>query len=223
MKDRTEEKQKAVRLREQGLSIKEIAREIPCSSSSVCKWVKHVRLSDDQRKRLSSLSRGARKNLKASRALSEKHKKIRQAWRDEGRKKAAEGDSFHAIGCALYWAEGKKNRNQVCLANTDTAMVKLFFDFLVKNFDVKPKVSFSYHEDEGNAPEPVARAFWANHLGISEDEVCSFANKDKRVRTGLKKKRHLYGMCILTLGSTRAAQHIYGALEVYGGVRLGLV
>lgn len=221
MNGKAEEKEKAIDLRKKGLSIKEIAREISCSPGSVCLWVKGVEIDDKDRKRLLSRSHGNR--AKASAVYVEKCRVQREAWRNEGREKAKNGDCLHAVACSVYWAEGTKKKNTVSLANTDPEMIKVFFHFLVNTFGQKPKVSFSYHEDEGNAPEPVARAFWANHLGISEDEVCSFANKDKRVRTGLKKKRHLYGMCILTLGSTRAAQHIYGALEVYGGVRLGLV
>lgn len=220
MNAKPEAKAMAISLRKEGLSMKEIARRISCSSSSVCLWVKDVEISAEQKKRLASLSHGNRQ--KASRVYVEKCQNLREDWREEGREKARSGDLAHAIACTIYWAEGTKKKNLVSLANTDPQMIKLFYEFLVKNFNVKPKVSFSYHQDEGNASEPDTRAFWSNHLGVGEDEIHSFANKDKRARTGFKKNRHLYGMCILTLGSTAVAQHIYGALEVYGGVKLGL-
>jgi hypothetical protein len=35
----------------------------------------------------------------------------------------------------LYWAEGSKERNTVCFANSDIAMVRFFAEFLRVCFD----------------------------------------------------------------------------------------
>jgi hypothetical protein len=63
----------------------------------------------------------------------------REAYQAEGRAKAREGDPLHQAGCMLYWAEGSKDRNTVCFANSDLAMVKFFVRFLRSCFDVPPE------------------------------------------------------------------------------------
>lgn len=166
------------------------------------------------------MSYGSRSSHLASLKMQANFREVREAARAEGRAFAKRGDVNHAMACALYWAEGTKKKNGVSLANTDPEMIRFFYNFLVRVFHKSPAVMFSYHEDEGNAPEHEAKAFWAKLLGVEKEAIKSFANKDKRPRTGLKKRRHRNGMCIVSLHSTSAVQHIYGALEVYSGVAI---
>jgi hypothetical protein len=50
--------------------------------------------------------------------------------------RARSGDALHQAGCMLYWAEGGKDRGLVSFANSDRAMVTLFWRFLRSNFTV---------------------------------------------------------------------------------------
>ena len=218
MKAKIKEKEKSIKLRRRGLSIREIARQVQCSTASVSLWVKDVPLSSSQLRNLHSKFRGKRNHLLASQANQEKQRKQREAWREEGRKRALERDWRHSAACSLYWAEGTKKRNCLSFPNNDTAMIKFFYDWLVEEFRERPRFSFSYHEDKGNAPKEEAAQFWSNLLNLPLDSVSCFPTKDKRFRSGLKKNRHKYGMGILYLGSTKVCQHIYGALEIYAGV-----
>lgn len=127
------------------------------------------------------------------------------------------------MGCSLYWAEGTKKKNKVSLANTDGALVKVFYDFLDLYFPSKKhkiKIDFCFHGCDENASEEEGVRYWASLLSVPVDSVRAFPNKDKRPKTGKKKNRHRFGMCILTLDDTSVAQHIYGALEEYGNVVL---
>ena len=211
-------KEKAIALRKEGLSPREIGDRLGFTRGVIYHWVRHVELTEAQKAHLGSMSYGSRSSRAASLKMQEKFKKLREEARAEGRAFAKRGDVNHAMACALYWAEGTKKKNNLCLANTDPEMIRFFYNFLVRVFGAVPLVTFSYHQDEGNAPEKEAREFWAGLLGIEEKDIKSFANKDKRPRTGLKKKRHWNGMCIVSLHSTHAVQHIYGALEEYSGV-----
>lgn len=220
MKAKIEEKEKAIALRGKGFSIKEIAHHLKVAVSSVSVWVRDVPLTNEQVTALNSNFRGRRNHLLASAANQAKQKRIREYWREQGRQRAIQKDWRHSAACSLYWAEGTKNRNAFTFPNNDPAMIKFLYRWVVEEFGKCPRVSFSYHEDEGNAPKQEAAMFWADILGVPIESVSSFANKDKRPRSGLKKNRHKYGMGILYLGSTQVCQHIYGALEVYSGVIL---
>lgn len=220
MSKNPEAKEKAIALRKEGLSPREIGERLGFTRGVIYHWVRHVELTEAQKAHLCSMSYGSRSSHLASLKMQANFREVREAARAEGRAFAKKGDVNHAMACALYWAEGTKKKNSVCLANTDPEMIRFFYSFLVRVFQATPAVMFSYHQDEGNAPEKEAKAFWAKLLGLKEKDIKSFANKDKRPRTGLKKKRHRNGMCIVSLHSTPAVQHIYGALEVYSGVAI---
>jgi hypothetical protein len=168
------------------------------------------------------MSYGSRNPLLASMANKEKWAALREVYREAGRAAARKGDIRHAMACALYWAEGTKGRHTVCLPNTDPKLILLFYSFLVANFAKPPKIQVSCHEDKGNASQLASRRFWSSLLGVPLCGVSAFKNKDTRKRSGNRKKRHLHGMCILTICSTEALEHIYGALEIYGDVVLGV-
>lgn len=209
---------KAIALRKKGLSPKVIGEKLGIPRGTIYHWVRHVELTEAQKAHLGSIHYGKRSPGKASQALQDKCRNVRELYRQEGREAAQKGSQSHSMACALYWAEGKKGRNAVCLANTDPQMILFFYRFLTEWFDGKVKISFTYHEDEGNAPAEEASLFWAGLLGVDSKEIVAYPNRDMRARTGFKKKRHRNGMCILTLCSTRAVQHIYGALETYAEV-----
>lgn len=211
-----EEVQLATSLRKGGMSFKQIARQMDRGVGTIHKAVRHVVVDESRRPAL--MRRGT--HLLASKAMQERSQARREEYREAGRIAARKGDVRHAMACALYWAEGGKSRNTICLANTDCQMIKMFYSFLLQTFSKKPCFEFVYHGDEGNEPVEVARAFWSNLLGIPEDEIRSYRNADKRPRSNLKKNRYAYGMGVIKLHSTEAVQHIYGALEVYAGVVL---
>ena len=208
------------RLRSEGLSIKRIAKELCCSSSSVFRWTRDIVLSQEQVAALSKNSHGAEKRMAASKAFQTKCRQDRERWRDEGKERAKTGDWRHAMFCSLYWAEGGKQINHIVFANTDPMMVKFFYEFLVSEFDQDPSVEFVYHPWDVGFSIEKALDFWSSILGIDRNLVNPRTNKDKRVRSGRKKNRHQNGMCVIRLCSTRVAQHIYGALEIYGSTIL---
>ena len=52
MKSKIEEKNKAIELRKQGLSYREILEQIPVAKSSLSLWLKSVKLAESQKQRL---------------------------------------------------------------------------------------------------------------------------------------------------------------------------
>jgi hypothetical protein len=111
--------------------MKEIARVVGVSLSSVSLWVRDIELDTVKTLRcaVALLGVAARRPRHAPRAAR------RDAQR-RGRKQADQGDPLHLAGCMLYWAEGSRERNAVIFTNSDPEMVRLFVCFLRECFAV---------------------------------------------------------------------------------------
>jgi predicted transcriptional regulator len=112
---KTVEQQRARDLRGQGRSVKEIARELQVSPSSVSRWIREVPLTEEQRRRL--LMRISQGRLDGAVKLIRAAKHQRAEDQHRGRMRAREADASYAAGCMLFRAEGDKRRNAVALAN----------------------------------------------------------------------------------------------------------
>jgi transcriptional regulator with XRE-family HTH domain len=124
---KTAERQYARRLRrDRGLPIKEIARLIGVSVSSVSLWVRDVPLSAEQEAALD-----ARNPVRNGQRLgtinnSARCRAVRQEAQHHGRELARRGDPDFLAGCMLYWAEGSKRRNDAQIVNSDVELVRTF-------------------------------------------------------------------------------------------------
>lgn len=123
---KTEERLEARRLRgEEGLSMKDIARFIGVSLSSVSLWVRDIDLDDVQHASLRCRAARRRGEATAARARA-----VRREAQERGREQARRSDPLHMAGVMLFWAEGDKQRNSVRLANSDPDLLRLFVAFL---------------------------------------------------------------------------------------------
>lgn len=122
---KTVERERARSLRiEQGRSVKEIARELAVSTSTVSRWVRDVALTSEQQAALRAHGRGDR--VAAGRTNRERARGRRAAWQEEARARASDKPAIHMAGCMLFWAEGSCSRNSVYFTNSDPAMVRFF-------------------------------------------------------------------------------------------------
>ena len=212
---KTAEKKLAQQLRREGLSMKMIEQRLGIARSTVSLWVREIELSDRQHAEIAL--RGA---SEASRARSAYFRARRRGFQEEGREVARLGEPLHVAGCMLHWAEGSKHRNAVHLSNSDPAMIELFARFLRHYFET-PDTSlrmacnlFADHE----ARQREIEDFWLVSAGLprtclTKSTVNCYSRPSKRTRVG----RLPHGTCRLTFHSTRAVQHIYGAIQEYGG------
>ena len=124
-------------------------------------------------------------------------------------------------GCLLYWAEGTKNRNVVALTNSDVHMVKFFLRFLRECFDVPDEdmaLHLNVYLNNGLTLDEVER-YWLSELALPRS-CCRRHIVDHRTptTTGLKRGKLPYGVVNIRVGrSTSLLQHIYGAIQEYGG------
>jgi len=207
----------ARRLRVQGTPIREIARLLGVSQSSVSLWTSDVELTAEQRRSLRV--RAAQRRGMAS---SENWRRRRLAYQDAGRTKARERDPLHMAGCMLYWAEGAKDRNSIVFANGDPAMLEFFSLFLREIFGLTSEdftFNLNVYTNNGLTIDEI-ELYWMHQIGLSRR--CArkhMVNYYPTSSSGRRIKKLPYGVCTLKVkNSTRLVQHIYGAIQEYSGI-----
>lgn len=126
------ERNLAIVLRKEGLSMSEIAQKLGVSKGSVSLWVGKIQLTSTQKQMLSlrGHTKEAIENRRVSRLENEKAK--RQIIIDAARKeiKSLDERQLWLIGVMLYWAEGgKTKRGLVRFSNSDPEMIKIMMTF----------------------------------------------------------------------------------------------
>jgi hypothetical protein len=134
-----EEKRRAIELRRQGLSYREILEQVPVAKATLSLWLRSVGLSQPQRqrlaeKKLAAARRGA-KELRRERLV--RAARTMAAAELEAARYLADRDLLWAVGAALYWAEGFKPKPwrpgiQVGIANTDVRVIDLFRKWVIR-------------------------------------------------------------------------------------------
>ncbi|MBI3589129.1 MAG: hypothetical protein HY093_01810 [Candidatus Liptonbacteria bacterium] len=84
----------------------------------------------------------------------------------------AEDHELFGMGVGLYWGEGNKaNKNIVKLGNSDSELLKVFIQFLIKFFNIKKQdLRFHLHIfTDINLRK--AKGFWIYELGIKENQI----------------------------------------------------
>lgn len=208
---------RARELRAAGGSVKEIARALSVSTSSVSRWVRDVELTSVQRKLLDAHDRGRR--VEVGRRNSERARRLREAWQAEGRARARARDPRHMAGCMLYWAEGSRSRNSVYFTNSDPAMIQFFLGFLLHDLRVERaavRLDLNLFADHAADQRRIER-YWLATLDLPPhclraSTVNVYSRRSGRKRAG----RLAFGTCRLSVHSTRIVQHIFGAIQEYG-------
>ena len=223
---RIEDQKKARKLRRQGWTLPEIATEVDAGKGLVSLWVRDVEISKAGKARLLKRKEGfdkAGRLNQARAAWSLQRKEARSVFREEGRKAAKKGETLHALACALYWAEGSKSRNSAVIINGDINILRVFLSFYRTYFSSVPgdiKYRVTGYTNVYSSKKMIS--YWVRGLDLKGCEPRVHRFDDFRYSTrGVSGKRVgklPYGLCTIILkNSTRVIQHIYGALEVYGG------
>ena len=203
------------------MPIKKIASRLGVSSSSVSYWVRGIPISNKHKRRNHEAHQGSEAQRRRSEKWSEMCRELRRVAQAEGRERAREGDQLHSAGCMLYWAEGAKSKNQVCLANSDIHMVRYFLQFLRSTFAVsndRITVRVNVYLGNGWSIDDVEK-YWLDALELPstclrKPQINHFPTSS----SGTRVNKLPYGVCTLRVSrSTPLLQHIFGAIQEYGG------
>jgi transposase-like protein len=220
---KTEERKRARELRrEEGLPIKEIARRVGVSVSSVSVWVRDIELSPEQHAELRAKNPAHNQLLSGRGVASANRRAERIAYQTRGREVARTGDMLHMAGCMLYWAEGGKARNQLRFTNSDPEMIRFFVRFLRECFGIGPhdiRITCNLFADHVSREREIER-FWLEIAGLPASSLCrSTVNVYSRHSQRKRLNMLPYGTCRITVSRTRITQHIFGAIQEYAGFR----
>jgi transcriptional regulator with XRE-family HTH domain len=206
--------------RDEGRSIKEIARLLGVSTSSVSRWVRDIELTAPQHDSLQARNGLHERQRLARAAMSEKARRLRREAQEAGRRWAREGDSLYIAGCMLYWAEGSRNRNRVVFTNSDPEMVKIFVTFLRRAFGLCPdrvRLTCNLFADH-EARQHEIEEFWLHTAGLPRASLCkSTVNHYSRYSQKKRKNKLPFGTCRIVVNSTEIAQTIYGSIQELAG------
>jgi len=132
---KSKEKNQALKLRQEGKSIRDIAKRIKVAKSTVSFWCRDIKLTSKQvgllhEKMLLGSYKG---RLKGARMQYERRLKLTKELNRKGKDKLGPMSvrDFIVAGAALYWGEGSKKEKQgVRLTNSDPKVIK----FMLKWF-----------------------------------------------------------------------------------------
>lgn len=187
-------KEKAIKLRLKGFSIKEIAEILRIGVGTSSVWLRDIELNNGAQKRLQErklLSRYKtiltfkKRRERLLKTLSYKSKRVVE--------KHKTNKSLCKIYCALlYWAEGAKDFNLVNFTNSDIKTVTLFLHLLRKAHKIdEKKLHARLHLHEYH-DESSVKTIWASSIKINPSQ---FYKSYHKPHTG-KRKRSNYPGCI---------------------------
>jgi transposase-like protein len=218
---KTAEREQARRMRhEEGRSIKEIARLLGVSTSSVSHWVRDIELTDTQHAALQARNGLHERQRLAHAAMAAKARARRTTAQQGGRERARSLDYRYAAGCMLFWAEGSRQRNKVVFTNSDPAMVRFFVEFIREFFDISSdrlRLTCNLFADH-EARQREIENFWLRTVGLPRSCLCkSTVNRYSCYSQKKRKNKLPYGTCRFVLHSTEIAQTIYGSIQELAG------
>jgi transcriptional regulator with XRE-family HTH domain len=200
--------------RDEGASIKKIARRLGVSVSSISLWVRDIELSPEQRAALrNKVSGGWSANAVAARRRRNESQAGEHAL-------VREADPLFVAGIMLFWAEGAKARNEVCIVNSDPELVRFFARFLRHFYrvpDERFRVGCNLFADH-LARQREIEQFWLDTLELPRSCLRkSIVNVYSKYSQRKRKGRLPYGTCRLVVCDTSVVQSIYGAIQEYAG------
>lgn len=193
MQSKILEKNKAIRLRKQGLSYNEILKQIPVARSSLSLWLKSVKLTKGQKqrlteKKLAAIKTGAEscRNKRIYRTQNIKTEAIKEIDRISERE-------LWLSGISLYWGEGHKEKENrpgsgVKFSNSDPRMIKIFLKWL---FDIihekRENVYFEIyiHKSYKNRLNQII-SYWSGCTGFPRDNFTRIYFKKNKISTKRK-------------------------------------
>lgn len=216
-----ETKEKAITLRKQGYSLKEISEHLKIAKSTASSWLSSINLSvSAQRKLQKKQILGQYKTV----LLKRKQKNLRIKAAEEKAYEIIKSLSFSQeyikLCCALmWWCEGNKNSSFLRFTSSDVTLIKNFLSLLRKGFmldESKFRILVhlhAYHNDD------TQKKFWSQ---VTKIPLNQFHKSFQKMNTGKRTKENYPGCIALTYYDARIAKELealYNEFTKSRGVR----
>lgn len=208
MKSKFEQREKAIELRKQGFSYKEILAKVPVSKASLSGWFKNFPLLPEEKAQLDQRVKVNLQKGRESAAVSNRWHRIEREniERVEAKKIYNEnkGDSSFILGIGLYWAEGSKKTSSFQFMNSDPQMIRFMIYWVQKYLKVgKEGIALRIHTHAGFEAEKY-EDYWSKAVKLPMEQFSKTVYKHNA--HGVSKKDPKYKGC--------------ARLEVKGGMSL---
>jgi hypothetical protein len=185
------EKNKAIALRKQGMSMGEIASTLVVSKSSVSYWVRNVELTDKQRLVLNKNGHSidAIEKRRITRMANTQTKRAEIILKAGNEVRQLQEDPLWCIGVALYWGEGGKTQQVARLSNSDPAIIKIMIRFFERYSGVQKNKYRAHVHTYSHKNGALAVDYWSKISGISKDKF--YKTYIKQSSASMKKRETL--------------------------------
>lgn len=199
------EKILARKLRKQGKSIKNIAKIINVSKSSVSRWCNDILLSSLQKENLSKIN--LQKIKKGFNIANENRKKERinriNFYKKIGIEKVGKLSSkeLFLVGSALYWAEGDKKQRRVVFINSDPEMILIFIQWLNICLNIPKERLYCRVEINQTHQKRFSdiQNYWAKLINIPLSQFRLPSFKKSKTNKVYQNKQNYYGSLQITV------------------------
>lgn len=204
-----EQKLKALVLRKEGKSYRQIMATVNVSRSTLSRWLRAIELTQEQKEQLLSKRTGG--SLQG--ALSQKLKRV-AATKEQMDIGLKEYETFlnnplFLCGLSLYWAEGDKHdAESVKFTNSDPKMIFLmmkWFREICKVPEHKFRIGLHIHSLHINKD---VKEYWSDITGINENQF--HKTYVKQTSLGQRKKVLYNGTCAIIINNKQLFRRIMG-------------
>ncbi len=211
------DKEKAIQLRQQGRSYKQINHELSIPISTLAAWFKNEPWSREIKSRLSKEVSWL--NPKALELLVHANKERWRLKHEEYRTAALrefkryKDDPLFLAGIMLYWGEGEKQSKSsvVRLGNSEPEMIRIFNLFLTKVLKIDPERISAWLLLYPDLVDSVQKNFWSKSTGLSLSQF----KRSIYIKGRHPTKRLSYGVCTIYIPSRALKERMLKWLELY--------
>jgi len=192
------DKVKAVRLRKEGKTYREILSEIKVSKSTLSLWLRDVSITSVQKESIASSSAIARIEKTRAAKLLTKNVRLSEVYKKVSCDISSSKDVSFVAGFYLYWGEGTKTAPYtVSLTSSDPAIIRCFVFWLCGLGICREELRVKLHVyDDQN--ESLIKSFWSEVVGVSVNNF----NKSYRKKSKLIDKNYKgtfnHGTCVVS-------------------------
>lgn len=184
------EKEKAIKLRKEGKSLREILVHVPVAKSTLSLWLREVGLSKKQEQRLTEKRIEAQKRGAASRRTQRIELTEKLVKEAQGQVGAMTDRELWLMGIMLYWAEGSKEKpwntgGGVRFSNSDPEMINLFLLWLVESVKIpREEIGFEIYLHETSLHRlGEVKKYWSKVLRVPLDSFEKVYWKKAKIKT----------------------------------------
>lgn len=217
---RSLDKIKARKLRQRGKSIREIAKEIDASISTISKWCNDIILTSEQLKRLWKKQQDASYRGRLKVTEKKKQERLNEIIRlcQEGIKEIGSltKRDFFIAGVGLYWGEGFKKYGQTGFVSSSPELALFMINWFKKICGIKnDEFVLRVGINEAHAKRiKIVEHYWSKLTGIPLSQFTKTSLKKVKNKKIYENFNNHYGtLRVLVRRSTKLQRKINGWIE----------